>query len=273
MAPPLSQKKIDAFSDLYEREQPRIYAYALRRVYDRDVANDIVSETFEWAWGFRSELLDTHRFTEEGQHRYLLTIARIRVVRYWSNRKRRAVLTFSETFATVPEEQTMLLADNGGIDAIIEACDTAMAAALLRAALAKCTPTQLQIIEMRYAQHLPVSEVAARLGMTKQTYNKRHGLLMHHLAALLGGAPETERAQCAVAECDFPVQGRGLCNAHYLQWRAGADLPAAPPKTSPERCDECAQLHYSRGKCRMHYEALRRYERMEHRQAVVAGVL
>lgn len=69
----------------------------------------------------------------------------------------------------------------------MQACDTAMAAALLKAALGTCTQTQRQIVQMRYGQNLPDPEVAARLGLTRKTYHNRHELLMQHLATLLGG--------------------------------------------------------------------------------------
>lgn len=188
MAPPMSQAKIDAFEALFEREQPRILAFAMYRTHDRDVANDIVSETFEWAWNYRAEVLNTHRFSEQGQHNYLLTIARARIAAYYRTKRRKIItVTFSQLFAVVPEEQTMLLADDGGIERIMEACDTAMAAALLKAALASCTQTQRQIVQMRYGQNLPPQEVAARLGLTRKAYQERHTLLMAHLGGLLGG--------------------------------------------------------------------------------------
>lgn len=188
MPPQMGQAKYDAFEALWTREQPRIYRFAMYRTHDRDVALDIVSETFEWAWNYRAEILNHHRFTEDGQHRYLLTIARSRIAAYWRTRRRKiTVMTFSQAFATVPDEYTIALADDGGIDAIVEACDTAMAAALVKAVLGNCTPTQLQIVEMRYAQNLPAAEVAARLGLTRKQYTERHGRLMQHLSTLFGG--------------------------------------------------------------------------------------
>lgn len=83
MPPRMGQAKYDAFTEIYEREQPRLMAFAMYRVHDRDVADDIVSETFELAWSYRAELLNIQRFTAEGQHHYLLSIARGRIAAYF----------------------------------------------------------------------------------------------------------------------------------------------------------------------------------------------
>lgn len=188
MAPRMGQSKYDAFEALFDRERRSIFAFAMYRTHDRDVADDIVSETFAVAWDYRADILSAHRSTEEGQRRYLFAIARTRIAAHFRTKRRKiVVVTFSQAFALVPAEQTMALACDGGIEAIVEACDSAMAAAMLRAALHACTPTQLQIIEMRYGKHLPEPEVAERLGLTRAAYLKRHTLLMQHLATVLGG--------------------------------------------------------------------------------------
>lgn len=193
MAPRMGQAKYDTFEALFEREQRHIFTFAMYRTHDRDVANDIVSETFAAAWDYRTDILSAHRSTEEAQRRYLFGIARTRIAAHWRTKRRKTtVVTFSQAFAVIPAEHTMALADDGGIESIVEACDSAMAAAMLRAALRACTPTQLQIIQMRYGQHLPEPEVAERLGMTRATYLKRHALLMQHLATVLGGNTQTE---------------------------------------------------------------------------------
>lgn len=187
MPPRMGPAKYDAFEALFTREQPRIMAFAMYRLHDRDVAHDIVSETFERAWEYRAELLNRHRFTEDGQHNYLLAIARGRIAAYYQTRRRKiTVVTFSQLFAVTPEEYTMALADDGGIEAIMQGCDTAVAAALLKAALSSCTETQRQIVQMRYVQNLPPPEVAARLGLTRKVYHARHQLLLQHLATVLG---------------------------------------------------------------------------------------
>lgn len=182
----MGQPKYDAFESLYEREQKHVYIFALARTRDRDVALDIVSEVFEAAWQARADLLNPWRFDDVRLHRWCMAVTRARIAVYWKYRVKRAPITFSQAFAVVPAEQTMALVDDGGIEAIVEACDSAMAAAMLRAALRACTPTQLQIIEMRYGMHLPEPIVAERLGLTRAAYTKRHNLLMQHLATVLG---------------------------------------------------------------------------------------
>lgn len=177
MPPRMGHAKYDAFEAIYAREQPRVFRYALARTRDHDVALDIVSEAFKEAWIYRVTLF---RRDADGQRAYLLTIARGRISAHW--RKKRA-LPFSQLFAVIPEDETLLLAEDGGIEAMIEACDLV----LLRTALRACTPTQIQIIQLRYIQNLPAHEVAARLGLPRAVYRVRHDLLMQHLATVLGG--------------------------------------------------------------------------------------
>lgn len=186
MPPRMGQAKYDAFEAIFEREQPHVFAFAMYRTHDRDIAFDIVSETFATAWDYRTDILSAHRSTEEAQRRYLLTIARGRIAAHW-RRKKMTVVTFSQAFAVIPAEYTMALANGGGIEETIEACDARVAATRLHRALGECTTTQRELIQLRYIENLPDREVANKLGLNRATYLRRHSLLLQHLAAVLGG--------------------------------------------------------------------------------------
>ena len=94
----MGQAKYDVFEALFEREQPRLFRYALRKTGDQDVANDIVSEVFREAWVYRAEILSRN---DDGRAGYLFTIARGRVATYWRTRR---TVPFSQYFAVVPED-------------------------------------------------------------------------------------------------------------------------------------------------------------------------
>ncbi len=65
-------------------------------------------------------------------------------------------------------------------------------------------------------------------------------------------------AACSVCGCE-PVEARGLCHAHYLQWRGGASFDAPlirTPKGKYRECKlaGCGKDHYAKGLCRLHYQ-------------------
>lgn len=174
------------FAAIYEREFGRIRAYAYSRTRDWAVAEDIAADTFVLAWEQREQFLaDDGRFTDiqAARHGYLLTIARRLIGRHFYAQRRR--VTFSQLFAEVPDDASDLLADSDNCDALVDAfiaeTDTAMAAALLRAALRTCTPTQLQMLELRYTRGLSEAATARKLGLTRKQYDRRHQVLLQHL--------------------------------------------------------------------------------------------
>jgi hypothetical protein len=62
-----------------------------------------------------------------------------------------------------------------------------------------------------------------------------------------------------VPECGKQVEARGLCHAHYQQWRSGVPYPAPLTRTPKGKYRECTQqgcpeAHYARGLCSRHYK-------------------
>jgi RNA polymerase sigma factor (sigma-70 family) len=243
-------------AQLYESEYPILLSYCLKRVCNWHVAEDLTSATFE-----RALPLLPH----DNPHALLLAIARHQVLDHWRRESKRRTYAFTDAF-TLPEERYAVLASDGGMDRIIDACDTAMAAALLKAMLQTLSPVELQIIDLRFVQSLPAKDVATQLGLTTQQYNKRHGSLMNRLAARLDPAPAAPHPTCLI--CDGEIYGRGVCHYHYQHAREGKRIPLLPPKVqrTPSACQECGAKHYSRGYCRPCYEHVRVQERMENRR-------
>lgn len=250
--------------DLYRAEQPFIFSYCLKRVGNWHVAEDITSDIF-----VRIIPLLPH----ENPHALLLTIARFLVLDYWRRERKRATMVFSDRFTAYDMDQYVELASTDDpVEKVIEACDTAMAAAMLRATLKQCSDQDLRIIDLRFVQQLPAKAVAAALGMRPQDLNKRQNALFYRLAQRLAPAPPRPQPMCLI--CDRAIYGRGLCHYHYQQAREGKRIPMLPPKAAlpkPMECQECGAKHYSRGYCKRHYEELRVRERMENRR--LAGQL
>jgi hypothetical protein len=76
--------------------------------------------------------------------------------------------------------------------------------------------------------------------------------------------------ECRVEDCDRPVHGRGLCNAHYLRWQKNGEAALTGPvrKKAPGRIcsvEGCGKPHAGLGFCRNH---LARFKRLEARGEV-----
>lgn len=246
---------------IYETEQPSVFAYCLKRVGNWHVAEDLTSAAFERALSF---------LPHDNPHALLLRIAQHLIYDHWRRERTRHTYAFTDVFK-LPEEHYAVLAVDGGMDRIVDACDTAMAAALLKAMLKTLGPAELQIIDLRFVQSLSAKDVAARLGLTPQQYNKRQSALFARLSKRLNPAPPAPHPTCLI--CDNEIYGRGVCHYHYQHAREGKRIPLLPPKVqrTPTECQECGAKHYSRGYCRRHYEELRVRERMENRR--LAGQL
>lgn len=79
-------------------------------------------------------------------------------------------------------------------------------------------------------------------------------------------------AKCS--QCDRPVEGRGLCHKHYMQWwhtSQGVRVDTSWPNGEPEAklvrvprgmyktctSEECDRPHASKGLCNYHYKKQR----------------
>ncbi len=254
-------------ANLYQQEYDHIFACVLKRVHDWHAAEDIVQTVFQEVMqhAVQRDALLTH----PAPVLYLLAAARNAVYDYCRRESTRKTYAFSSIFTELAEDQLdVLAADEEWVEGIINTCDMAMTAATVRALLQKyCTEQQLQIIELRYGQNLPPHEVALRLGLNATRYNRQHNALLHMLAERINPQPKRAKALCGVEGCDSPVQGRGLCNRHYVQWRKGKNLPALPPKAAKGCATEgCEEKHYSSGLCRRCYRQRERRERMAQRR-------
>jgi RNA polymerase sigma factor (sigma-70 family) len=246
-----------AIAAIYEIEYPLVFAYCLKRTGNWHMAEDLTSATFE-----RALPLLPHA----NPHALLLRIAQYLVLDHWRRERKRRTWSFADVFR-LPEEHYAVLAIDGGMDRIVESCDTAMAAAFLAAALRECSAADLQIIHLRFVQGLAAKEVAAHLNLTPQEYNKRQSALFYRLAQRIAPAPAKPHPTCLL--CDGEIYGRGVCRYHYQHMREGKRIPLLPPKAQyrPTTCQECGKPHYSRGYCRHCYEHVRVQERMANRRA------
>lgn len=77
----------------------------------------------------------------------------------------------------------------------------------------------------------------------------------------VSGPPGCNDASCVVWQCDRQAHARGMCHAHYRDWKDGKQLRGAPSVQPVASCsvDECDKPSRSKGYCTPHYNRWRRH--------------
>jgi len=145
----LQRRDPQALAELYDRYGRLVYSLILRVVRDAGIAEDLVQETFLRVWN-RVQGFDA----EKGAiGPWLLAVARNRAIDYLrsaSGRERNA-LEFEET-------------DHPALDTDMEHdILTSDSARAVKAAMAKLSPQQRQVIELAYFEGLSQTEMAEKL--------------------------------------------------------------------------------------------------------------
>ncbi len=145
-----AQRNRRAFAPLYARYQPRVHAFALRRLGDADRADDVTSQVF-------IRVLKALPTYQAGNHAesfqaWLFTITRNLVTDAHRRERPHLPVAGLETVA------------DAGPDPMEQAI-AAEARAQLRSLLDGLTPTQRRIVELRLSG-LTGQEIADRIGMT-----------------------------------------------------------------------------------------------------------
>jgi RNA polymerase sigma-70 factor (ECF subfamily) len=159
------------FGLLYARYVGSIYRYCYRALGSREAAEDATSQTFTAA------LAALPRYREGSFRGWLFAIARNAVA---DTRRRRPALPF-ETARTMPD-----VSPNPEEQAV-----AAEARANLRAALARLTPDQRDVVELRLAG-LTGPEIARALGRRPEAVKSTQFRAYGRLRELLGSGPEEE---------------------------------------------------------------------------------
>jgi RNA polymerase sigma-70 factor (ECF subfamily) len=146
----LQRREPQALAELYDRYGRLVYSLILRIVRDTGIAEDLVQETFLRVWN-RVQGFDAEKASIAP---WLLAVARNRSIDYLrsaSGRERNAV-EFEETdhpALYTDMEQDILTSD---------------ATRRVKAAMAKLSANQRQVIELAYFEGLSQTEMAERMG-------------------------------------------------------------------------------------------------------------
>lgn len=178
----------EAFAKLYDMHLDRVYAYVVRRVGDRALAEDLTSDVF------MNALRRISRFTPERSSSFiawLLTIARNRVTDHYKSARFRMESSVAETFdrpssAPTPEARVVSQVD----------------VTRLHTAIARMRPEQAEVLQLRFLEQLDVSEVAAVMGKKEPAIRALQYRALKSLAALLadeGSVPRNRHRNDAIS--------------------------------------------------------------------------
>ena len=160
-----------AMEVLYARHHVRVFRFTLRLIGDESLAEDLATEVFLDVW--------RHADRFEGRSAvstWVLGIARFKAL---SARRRRAVELLDEEIAKTIEDP----ADDPAI--VLEKNDTSM---VIRNCLKRLAPHHREIIDLAYYHEKSLEEVAAIVGVPKNTVKTRMLRARTRLAGLLKNA-------------------------------------------------------------------------------------
>ena len=178
----------DALAELYDRHADALYRAAYRRLGDRQLAEEILQDTFLALWN-RAELFDE---SQGSLRAWLGTIARNRSIDRLRASGRRPPATPLSGLADDDDERVMGRISQEGliasgtrpVDPVVEA-DRSEVRLAVQAALAGMPDSERRALEMAYFEDLTQSEIATRLGWPIGTVKTRTRRGLFRLRAVL----------------------------------------------------------------------------------------
>lgn len=170
-----SRRDPQAFRALYDRWAETLLAYFYRRVFDVEVAADLMAETFAVAFEKRTSFRDVGRPGGAWLH----GIASRELSRYF--RRRNVEL---RTLARLGLERPEL--DRESSAAIESLCGTTDHSTAIAAALKRMSLAEREAVSLRVVEELPYAAIAARLSCTEVAARVRVHRGLARLNELLG---------------------------------------------------------------------------------------
>jgi len=171
----LSREDPDAFAAFYDAYAERVLVYFTRRVFDVEMAFDLLSETFAIALERRAQF---RGHTPEQEQGWLFSIARSELSHYWrdGNVERSAIARMGVPVPGLSDPQIERIEDMAGLSEV---------AAPLADAMAALPHEQRRAVELRVIEEHGYAEVARELGITEQNARARVSRGLRALALAL----------------------------------------------------------------------------------------
>lgn len=139
----------EALGELYDRYAPLIYSYLYRRLYDAQLAEDLTGEVFVRVL----QAVQGKRLWHTSFRGWLYRIAHNLVVDHYREQSLAQVLALDERLVAAQDNPDSVLAEK-------------LSHQHLRAAVARLTWDQQQVLALRFGEQLSTREVAKVLGKT-----------------------------------------------------------------------------------------------------------
>jgi RNA polymerase sigma-70 factor (ECF subfamily) len=169
-----SRRDPGAFRVLYDRWAEKLLAYFYRRVFDAEVAADLLAETFAVAFERRGR----YRDTGQPGAAWLFGIASKELSHWFRHQQveRRAIQRLGITVPELDDESMARIEALADLDAQRSA---------LGAAMARMTERERDAVRLRVVDELGYAEIAARLGCTEGAARTRVHRGLARLSTLL----------------------------------------------------------------------------------------
>lgn len=206
-SPPLT----DQLEEMFSRAGPRLLRRAWAQGIARDVAEDLVQETFLEAWRSLEHLRDVERFTAWLDGIY-------RNVRLRHQRKQGVVQAreaHPDTVDASPAAFFEQLADPSTFDPAEELARLDMAI-LLDRTLGYLAPVSRRLVERHYLAEVPQRELAAQLGLTLSALETRLHRARAEMLRVLSNELRTEALDFGLVLAPADAEGWRATRLHCL---------------------------------------------------------
>jgi len=144
------QRDQQAFAQLYEEHFDKIYRYVALRIGDRNEAEDITQQVFLKAL----QSISSFRWRGIPFSAWLFRIAHNQVVDYLRKKTKQATVPLDESTVIVISNPQLLAEQGLDIEQLLSATK-------------RLTPTQREVISLRFAGELPIAQVAKIIGKSQ----------------------------------------------------------------------------------------------------------
>ncbi len=165
----------NALSVLIERHLPSIFGFLLRKIGNRENAEDITQETFLKAWKHIRTFAEGKSFKT-----WLFAIARNASIDYFRKKK---TLSFGDFGVDAEEDFEHSLADTDPLpDALF---DAGITAETVERGLRQLSKEHAEVLTLHYREELSLKEIADLLGVSVNTVKSRDRRAKDALRAIL----------------------------------------------------------------------------------------
>ncbi len=144
------QRDQQAFAQLYEEHFDKIYRYVALRIGNKIEAEDITQQVFLKAL----QSISSFRWRGIPFSAWLFRIAHNQVVDYLRKRTKQATVPLDESTVSVISDPQLLTEQGLDIEQLLSATK-------------RLTPTQREVISLRFAGELPIAQVAKIIGKSQ----------------------------------------------------------------------------------------------------------